>query len=99
MTVDQNDPYLYVEHAERWHRIAQAEGAQDARLKRIEEQLAAVIADNADLRRCLKYVSERAGIQHDTLVLYKRQLIEMDTLLSQVALTQRIDKQLKGEDA
>lgn len=83
MTVDQNDPYLYVEHAERWHRIAQAEGAQDARLKRIEEQLAAVIADNADLRRCLKYVSERAGISAETLVQHNHRLIAMDTLLSQ----------------
>ena len=81
MTADKNDPYLYAEQAEVWQR--QTKDAD--RLRRIEQQLAAVIADNADLRRCLKYVSERAGIQADTLVQHNHRLIQMDTLLSQVS--------------
>ena len=76
-----NNPYLYAEQAEVWQR--QTKDAD--RLRRIEQQLAAVIADNADLRRCLKYLSERAGIQADTLVLHHKRMIKMDTLLSQVS--------------
>ena len=100
MTREQlNDPYQYVEHAERWHNIAKDAKALNERLAHLEAQLAAVIADNADLRRLLQYESERAGISAETLVQHNHRLIRMDTLLSRVDLTQRIDKQLRGEDA
>jgi hypothetical protein len=61
-----------------------------------EDQLAAVIADNAELRTCLQYVSERAGIQHETLVQYDHRLIVLETRQNaRAALSERITQTLQ----
>ena len=72
MNDDNNNPFLYAEQAETWQR-------ETNRLTALERQLSAVIADNANLRACLKYLSERAGIQHETLVQHNHRLIALET--------------------
>lgn len=75
MSNDQNDPFLYHEQGETWLR----EQSVSSRLRTIEQQLSALIADNADLRNLLKYVSERAGIQAKTLEQHNHRLIKLET--------------------
>lgn len=85
MTKDNNDPYLYHEQAETWQRETNIAD----RLHLVEQQLAAVIADNADLRRCLQYVSERAGIQDETLAQHNHRLIALEAGSSYEARTRK----------
>jgi hypothetical protein len=71
-------------------------GSLQKQINCLEQQLAAVIADNAELRTCLQYVSERAGIQHETLVQYDHRLIVLETRQNaRAALSERITQTLQ----
>ena len=80
MTADQNDPYLYAENAERWQRLTMPPETKAliAQVAHLEQQVAALIAEQARLQDCLQYVSQRAGIQHATLVRHHHRLLDLE---------------------